>query len=111
MFNRVDCNLELKAFEGGVLLDGLECVFEVGGLGIGGECLDDRAWGGFGEVGAHGGEVFGTTGEEGYSKVPVRRVGEDAGYARSLERCQCYGLTLSFEEDEWRTSKFGSFSG
>jgi hypothetical protein len=84
MLDGVDCNFELEVFEGGVLTDGLEGIFEVGRLGVGGKGLNDRAWGGFREVGAHGGEVFGTAGEEGDCKVPVRGMGEDACDARSL---------------------------
>jgi hypothetical protein len=56
---KYDCNFELEVFEGGVLTNGLEGIFEVGRLGVGGKGLNDRAWGGFREVGAHGGEVSG----------------------------------------------------
>lgn len=64
--------------------DGLECGFEVGGRGGGGETLDCEA-GGRGEEGvADRGQGVGTAGEEGHCHVSMLRMGEDACDSRAL---------------------------
>jgi hypothetical protein len=88
MLHGVDCNLELHVFERVVRPDGLEGAFQVVGRGIGGECLDDAAWGCLLEVGAYADEVLLPSGEKGDGHVAVLGVGEDAGYAYALFNCK-----------------------